>query len=128
MNKSIASLSFSFVIPGGLQDVSLPTSRRTECPNHWTTKEIPTPVSLQSFPPDTLSHPVPRQPLICFQSLQISLHYIELHINRIIQYIFLLYPSKILTSFTRHNYFNSFILLYVSAIFFNIFGKTNTIM
>ena len=62
-----------------------------QCPIHWTAREFLTPVSLQSFLPAPLSHPVPRQPLICFLSLQISLHFTELHVNGIIQYILFIF-------------------------------------
>ena len=33
---------------------------------------------------------LPRQPLICFQSLQVSLHFLEFHTNGVVQHILLL--------------------------------------
>ena len=33
--------------------------------------------------PSSLCHPYPREPLVCFLSLEISWHFLEFHINRI---------------------------------------------
>lgn len=50
-----------------------------------------------------LTHFSPRQILLCFLSLQISLNVIEFYINAIINYILSFFFG--LDSFTEHNYF-----------------------
>lgn len=54
------------------------------------------------IPPPTPPRPfpVPRQPLLCLLSLQISWHFLEFYISGIIQHV----PFFGLASFTQHNY------------------------
>ena len=64
--------------------------------------------NLSFYPPiltSTKPLPIPRQPVICYLSLQISLHFLEFYINGIIQHVLFLFWCFDLASFIQHNYF-----------------------
>lgn len=64
-----------------------------------------------------------RQPLICFLSLEINLHFLELHINEIIKYVLFLSAF-----FTQHTYFEIYpCLLHVSVADFFLLLRSITL-